>query len=429
MQFTDNTSVPSKRADDSGVDQIRLKVRLPTRKPPGSFSLRRITSGGRYIAQIDGLRFVAIASVVLYHIPSVLQDNLGIRAPQGLAWAPVLNGSYGVFLFFAISGFILGLPFAQHALADGRPVCLKQYFTRRLTRLEPPYILAVLLYFILKVRVAHAYSFHSLFPHLLATLSYTHNFIYGARSLVSGVTWSLELEVQFYILMPLLALVYRVKSYWLRRAGLLGMMFLLPLCAQLWPDSFIYRRTVVGVLQFFLTGLLLADLVAAGSLDWFGAPSMQSNRAGRQLLLDAVALPCWCIVFLLSKSYVLLLLPPLLLVTYLAALRGLFFSKIFSNPILAISGGMCYSIYLYHYAVLVAVLGHLPSLKGVPGPQAVMAGAVVGLPVVALISVVFFVLIERPCMERDWVRKVGRSVSVLLSRNGARGKANVSEHS
>jgi peptidoglycan/LPS O-acetylase OafA/YrhL len=421
MHFTDNTSVPSKREHDSGVDQIRLKVRLPTRKPPGSFSLRRITSGGRYIAQIDGLRFVAIASVVLYHIPWVLHDNLGIQFPQGLAWAPVLKGSYGVFLFFAISGFILGLPFAQHELADGRPVCLKQYFTRRLTRLEPPYILAVLLYFILKVRVAHAYTFHSLFPHLLATLSYTHNFVYGTRSLVSGVTWTLELEVQFYILMPLLALVYRVKSHQLRRTSVLGMMFLLALCTQLWPNSFICQRTVLGVLPFFLAGILLADLVAAGSLDWFGAPSMQSNRAGRQLLLDAVALPCWCTVFLLSKSFVMFLLPPILLITYVAALRGLFFSKIFSNPLLAISGGMCYSIYLYHYAVLVAVLGNLSSLKGIPGPQAFLAGAVVGVPAVALISVVFFVLVERPCMERDWPRKLERNVSVLLSRDGVRG--------
>ena len=47
----------------------------------------------------------------------------------------------GVELFFAISGFILGIPFASHYLRGVPRVNLRRYFIRRLTRLEPPYII------------------------------------------------------------------------------------------------------------------------------------------------------------------------------------------------------------------------------------------------------------------------------------------------
>ena len=45
---------------------------------------------------------------------------------------------YGVQLFFIISGFVLALPFARKQVWTGRHACIRQYFARRLTRLEQP---------------------------------------------------------------------------------------------------------------------------------------------------------------------------------------------------------------------------------------------------------------------------------------------------
>ena len=56
------------------------------------------------------------------------------------------HGNYGVQLFFVISGFVLALPFASHYLCQTRAVSLRAYFLRRLTRLEPPYVLSMLLF-------------------------------------------------------------------------------------------------------------------------------------------------------------------------------------------------------------------------------------------------------------------------------------------
>lgn len=70
--------------------------------------LRRITTHGNWIPEIDGLRFVAIAATILSHI---LGESLyrGTLPPhtQADVLAIIDRGGRGVQLFFAISGFIL----------------------------------------------------------------------------------------------------------------------------------------------------------------------------------------------------------------------------------------------------------------------------------------------------------------------------------
>ena len=121
--------------------------------------IRRITRDGRWIPEIDGLRFVAIMSVLLFHLYGELQDRSGRVIPvepryEGL-FRPVLNGNCGVSLFFIISGFVLALPFARHFLAGAGAVSLRKYFMRRVTRLEPPYLLSVLLFLGLFIVYTH----------------------------------------------------------------------------------------------------------------------------------------------------------------------------------------------------------------------------------------------------------------------------------
>ena len=93
---------------------------------------RRITTQKRFIPQIDGLRLVAISSVALLHLYAALETGI-IPAPWSMSSDLPKRG---VELFFAISGFILGIPFASHYIRKAARVDLKQYFLRRLTRLE-----------------------------------------------------------------------------------------------------------------------------------------------------------------------------------------------------------------------------------------------------------------------------------------------------
>ncbi|MCU0679646.1 MAG: acyltransferase family protein, partial [Planctomycetes bacterium] len=127
--------------------------------------LTRITSRGDFIPEIDGLRFLAILQVLLLHCFTFIM----VKAPNGSYEERVLdypflkavlgNGGSGVLLFFAISGFILSLPFAQYYLNGGRKINLKSYYIRRVTRIEPPYIISLVFLFLVNVYVVGKYSF------------------------------------------------------------------------------------------------------------------------------------------------------------------------------------------------------------------------------------------------------------------------------
>ena len=105
---------------------------------------KRKTNTTAFIPQIDGLRFVAIVMVLLFHINLFVTSKIpfAFSRPAADSWwlfRFLDSNRKGVLLFFVISGFILALPFAKAAREQGKPVELKRYYLRRLTRLEPPY--------------------------------------------------------------------------------------------------------------------------------------------------------------------------------------------------------------------------------------------------------------------------------------------------
>ena len=101
------------------------------------------------------------------------------------------------------------------------------------------------------------------------------------------------------------------------------------------------------------------------------------------------------------------LLPFVIVLLYLAAFRGRILPAIFSNPVITDIGGMCYSIYLFHFLIIYGVK-HLTAPLHFGGNfwayYAVQSCLI--LPVVMLFCGAFFLLIERPCMDREWPRKL-----------------------
>jgi peptidoglycan/LPS O-acetylase OafA/YrhL len=347
-------------------------------------AFQRVTSSGAFIPEIDGLRFIAIASVVLFHLLAQLDRYYAIHVPTLLRHI-VGNGDRGVRLFFVISGFILALPFAKHYLQGTGRVPLGRYFLRRLTRLEPPYILAMLGLAILDCWWTRNPP-EDIVVHLLASVSYCHSLIFGQASSINPVAWSLEVEVQFYILVPWLTSIFAVRNTFLRRGVLAGTIVALGLVQVLIPSSG-SGRFQLGIgyyLQFFLSGFLLADLFLSrqrpGNLGW---------------RWDLVSLIGWPLAFLLSANGVQLVLPWLVLTLYWAALHGRVFNRFFQSSLITCTGGMCYTIYLLHFAVIAAVtrfVGHSRPLVMI----------LLSLVTIAFISAAYFLLIEKPCMNPRW---------------------------
>jgi peptidoglycan/LPS O-acetylase OafA/YrhL len=73
--------------------------------------------------------------------------------------------------------------------------------------------------------------------------------------------------------------------------------------------------------------------------------------------------------------------------------------------LLHIQDGMCYSIYLTHFPLLIllAPFGRALSRSALLPPM--LAETLVLTPVILLVGLAFFVLVERPCMDPDWPRR------------------------
>src|SRR5688500_12779615 len=94
---------------------------------------KRVTYSTTYLPQVDGLRFVAIFSVVvIMHISNYIDEKFFGRGflVEDYWKNFVFGGGGGVPLFFVISGFILALPFAKWRLNNQNKVVLRHYYLR-----------------------------------------------------------------------------------------------------------------------------------------------------------------------------------------------------------------------------------------------------------------------------------------------------------
>jgi peptidoglycan/LPS O-acetylase OafA/YrhL len=357
--------------------------------------LRRVTSSLAYVPEIDGIRFLAIASVFLFHLAGdVLRHSapdyrFSLESNNVFAVSQCLN--FGVQMFFVLSGFVLALPFVAQYLNSGKKVDRKRFYMRRLTRLEPPYFAALILFFVLKVAGGKGQGL-VLLPHFGASVLYLHNLIYGRPSDINFVAWSLEIEVQFYLIAPLLAFaLYRIQHPGIRRTLLVATCLASSFLASLISGP--ATLSLARQLPYFVAGFLLADLFSLASIP-------KARFAWDVVFLSAIPL----IVLQIRAGWMLIYFAPLTLcVAYYAAFHSTWISRFLRNPFVSLTGGMCYSIYLVHNYVIAAAgmitESWTASLRFTwrLGAQALLIG-----PVVLAISCLFYLLVERPCMRPDW---------------------------
>ena len=359
----------------------------------------RETSGGKFIPQIDGLRTLAVLTVVFFH----LDDQLGKPEVSGVVdrafTSVVRRGFLGVPIFFAISAFIVALPFAQRWLGGGKSVGLGRFYLRRLTRLEPPYIFNLLAIWLLGAAVGW-WTLGGILKSLGASLLYQHNQIFGEFSFINSVAWSLEVEFQFYLLAPLLTLVFAVRRQWLRWV-ILGSVCGLVACLR---DLEVRRvqLSLLGQFEAFAVGLAVVDVHLTR---WAQGPP-------RKVWLDGVGVAGWLGFFALSRIEEPVLRSALQSVCLLGAmvgsLGGVWLARLLGNRWVFTFGGMCYSFYLWHQLLLI---GAVPWIQARLGPTDGYLGryllvALLVVPPVFAVCTAFFVWVEKPFMRRDWPERI-----------------------
>lgn len=153
----------------------------------------------RKLYGLDHLRAFAISFVLIYHF-------LSFTHPE---WVDTIGtfGWTGVDLFFVLSGFLISSELFKE-LSKTRTISLKNFFIKRSFRILPAYLLVVAIYFLIP-----GFREREALPPLWRFLSFTQNFGLNLRQTGTfSHAWSLCVEEQFYLLLPLtLLLIFRSR--------------------------------------------------------------------------------------------------------------------------------------------------------------------------------------------------------------------------
>jgi peptidoglycan/LPS O-acetylase OafA/YrhL len=361
---------------------------------------RRVTNNKKLMPEVDGLRFLAILPVMLMHANTSINRLLNNDSPNISEQfdSIVGTGESGVLIFFAISGFILALPFLR-SLNNNTEVNLKEYFLRRLTRLEPTYFIVMIIMFLVHL-VLRTFGLEVLISHFFASLFYSHSIIYGASSIINPVTWSLEVEIQFYILLPFFIYLIFYFNFFARLFAYLLLLFLIPFFLHQLPlGDFYLDKSILNFIQYFFSGILVADCY------------INLKIRDSLILVDFIGLISLISIFLIEYlGGQKILMPIALIFSFWAVLKGKIVKSFFSNSIISVIGGMCYSFYLLHYPLfyfLIKLGFYIPIQNNVLFTIVNILFLTVFTTIICSIA---FLFIEKPFMDKTWPNKIFKKI-------------------
>jgi peptidoglycan/LPS O-acetylase OafA/YrhL len=351
-----------------------------------------VTRTGRRLDGVDGLRALAALWVVLFHIRAFSGARLG---PLDLF---VRSGSTGVSLFLVLSGFCLYLPIARGGAENFR---VWRFLRRRATRLLPAYYASLALVLLVMVLSAGRLGLAQLTGPDVALqvathVTMTHSLFPSTFYALNGAYWSLGLEWQLYLGLPLL--VIGVRRFGLTRTvaaviavnivyrlglqlaiGLHGVTAGSPLATDVLPNLLPGRWAEFGF------GMVAAQLHSTGRIAaWAGQV--------RWAILGLVPLAAAAVLSVGSPLEHLLFGAVffLLLCTVLAG--GNWLSRLLSWRPLAAVGVMSYSLYLVHQPIVQSLCF---LLRHTGSPLQVFAEVLLLVPAILAVAWLLFVSVER----------------------------------
>jgi peptidoglycan/LPS O-acetylase OafA/YrhL len=323
-------------------------------------------------AGLDLLRAVACGLVVVFHIRSVFGVSFGPLDPV------VAGADSGVYIFFALSGYLLYRPFM------GRHVDLRTYAIKRAARILPGYYIALVGLTVLTgslVAVTHPLPF----------LAIASSYSIPLRGFL-GSAWTLSAELLFYVTLPLI--VRLVRGHEVAGIGLIACasvsaaMFLKLLLA---PSDLWFLSAYPCVAYGFAPGMLLAVV------ELHYASAFRRLASVPVLALGVALIAAGCVLTNFPIALGAGLGTPLVM-------GWLLQHRLPGARQLAFLGGASYAMYLWHKDVLISF-----------GP--------LGLPIAILAATASWVIVERPIL--NWAHAITRGRpqrnAVALAVREARG--------
>ena len=351
-----------------------------------------------YRPEIDGLRAVAVLAVVLYHF--------------GM---PYLGGGFvGVDIFFVISGFLIGGILWAELDKTGN-LSLRRFYLRRVRRLAPAFFAMALVTTVFAAVILLPFEFRDFGKQLIASTVWLSNVLFykGAGYFDSAEatkvllhTWSLSVEEQFYLCLPLGLLLVRRKP------------LLIWVLAILWAASLAASITLTPTqpsASFYLfpfrawellSGVLLAVWGYQTRCRWAIHPALSwvglgLVAASMLVIRPGMGFPGWQV------------LAPVLgavLIVLNGADRNPV-NRILGSPAPVFIGLISYSLYLWHWPVLTLSTYWR-------GAYASGAEAALWLGLAVILAVLSWALVERPTRRSTLVSNpqllTGAGVAALV---------------
>jgi peptidoglycan/LPS O-acetylase OafA/YrhL len=369
------------------LEPITFEPTLPPVEEPKAAPARSTQQDRLVFA--DAFRAVAILGVVASHLALVSGLRLfGQR--DDLAYV----GAWGVNCFFVLSGFLLSRPYLE-AILGTRPLpSTRLFLTRRFLRIYPLYALAV----IVSAVAAYTHRPHRLpVDAVVSHLTFLHGFAPNEIFTLNGPLWTMAVDAQFYLLLPLGAFALAALA---RRsgngsgvkliAGAIGAAIVLSIALRWFVfahyslslthnpigPAFVLARNAIGMGTAFALGIAIALVVLLGR---------QPNR----LVASVIALTgiaCFVLLAWAGRTY-----PDSdaygVLYDALGAISGALILYGFAegafnviglvrkSRVIAAIAAMAYAVYLFHYLVIDTVLGLIGKrIHWIPGSPAYVIG-------------------------------------------------------
>lgn len=340
-----------------------------------------------YRADIDGLRAIAIIAVVLFHyFPSFIP-----------------GGYVGVDIFFVISGYLITKIIFHKT--EGNNFSFIDFYGRRVKRIFPVLILLLLISIFIGKYILFNDEYQSLKDNIFYSSIFLSNFGYYKESgYFDGSSdtkpllhlWSLSIEMQFYIFWPVIIyLLLRLKKYTILIIYIiLFLSFILCVYQTNFNPTLAFYNPLTRFWELIIGGLVFIH-ERKKSIEFNHHLDNIKSFVGFSLIL----ISCICLNKYSMFPGWTALLPALGAYLVLVSSKSSFVTKyIFSNKILVCIGLISYSIYLWHWPLLVFTRIYLSEIPTI-------SIRLILILIVFFISYLTYKFIENPISKKPYDKK------------------------
>ncbi|WP_118818167.1 acyltransferase family protein [Haemophilus influenzae] len=343
----------------------------------------------KYRPEIDGLRAIAVISVIIYH----LNEN----------W--LSGGFLGVDIFFVISGFLItGIIITE---IQQNSFSFKQFYTRRIKRIYPAFITVMALVSFIASAIFIYNDFNKLRKTIELAIAFLSNFYLGLTQGYFDLSanenpvlhiWSLAVEEQYYLIFPLILILAYKKFREIKVLFIITLILFFILLATSFVSANFYKEVLHQPNIYYLSNLRFPELLVGSLLAIYHnlSASKQASKQASNVIAILSTLLLFSCLFLMNNDIayipgITLILPCIFtaLIIHTTSQNNII-KLCLSNKVIVFIGKISYSLYLYHW-IFIAFAYYITGEKQINNQSIAIV-----IVLTIIFSVLSYYLIEQP---------------------------------